>query len=187
MLDRPRSGERALLLHIGLNRPSFDDEIQEFRALAESAGALVVGEIQARRERPDPKYFVGSGKVDEIGARGARDASRADSREPTAARGPGAQPRAHAEDARAGPQRLDPRHLRAARRDLRRQAPSRARSARAPRFAPRSRLDSPRAPEGRYRPSGSWRNAARNRPAAREPTHSPSARSGSSASSASAR
>ena len=69
MLDRPRSGERALLLHIGLNRPSFDDEIQEFRALAESAGALVVGEIQARRERPDPKFFVGSGKVDEIGAR----------------------------------------------------------------------------------------------------------------------
>ncbi len=69
MLDRPRSGERALLLHIGLNRPSFDDEIQEFRALAESAGALVVGEIQARRERPDPKYFVGSGKVEEIGAR----------------------------------------------------------------------------------------------------------------------
>ena len=69
MLDRPRSGERALLLHVGLNRPSFDDEIQEFRALAESAGALVVGEVQARRERPDPKYFVGSGKVDEIGAR----------------------------------------------------------------------------------------------------------------------
>jgi GTP-binding protein HflX len=28
-----------------------------------------VGEIQARRDRPDPKYFVGSGKVDEIAAR----------------------------------------------------------------------------------------------------------------------
>lgn len=69
MLDRPRSGERALLLHIGLNRPCFDDETQEFRALAESAGARVVGEIQARRDRPDPKYFVGSGKVDEIAAR----------------------------------------------------------------------------------------------------------------------
>ena len=69
MLDRPRSGERALLLHIGLNRPCFDDETQEFRALAESAGAEVVGEIQARRERPDPKYFVGSGKVDEVAAR----------------------------------------------------------------------------------------------------------------------
>jgi GTP-binding protein HflX len=69
LLDRPRSGERALLLHIGLNRPCFDDETQEFRALAESAGARVVGEIQARRDRPDPKYFVGSGKVDEIAAR----------------------------------------------------------------------------------------------------------------------
>ncbi len=69
MLDRPRSGERALLLHIGLNRPCFDDETQEFRALAESAGARVVGEIQARRDRPDPKYFVGSGKVEEIAAR----------------------------------------------------------------------------------------------------------------------
>ena len=69
MLDRPRSGERALLLHVGLNRPCFDDETQEFRALAESAGARVVGEIQARRDRPDPKYFVGSGKVDEIAAR----------------------------------------------------------------------------------------------------------------------
>jgi GTP-binding protein HflX len=69
LLDRPRSGERALLVHVGLNRPSFDDEIQEFRALAESAGASVVGEIQARRDRPDPKYFVGSGKVDEIGVR----------------------------------------------------------------------------------------------------------------------
>ena len=67
MLDRPRSGERALLLHIGLSRPCFDDEIEEFRALAESAGARVVGEILARRDRPDPKYFVGSGKVDEVG------------------------------------------------------------------------------------------------------------------------
>ncbi len=71
MLDRPRSGERALLLHIGLTRACFDDELEEFRALAESAGARVVGEIQARRDRPDPKFFVGSGKVEEIAARAA--------------------------------------------------------------------------------------------------------------------
>jgi GTP-binding protein HflX len=68
LLDRPRSGERALLLHIGLNRPCYDDEIQEFRALAESAGAEVVGEVQARRDRPDPRFFVGQGKVDEVAA-----------------------------------------------------------------------------------------------------------------------
>ena len=69
MLDRPGSGERALLLHVGLRRPCHDDETQEFRALAESAGARVVAEVHARRERPDPKFFVGSGKVEEIAAR----------------------------------------------------------------------------------------------------------------------
>ena len=74
MLDRPRSGERALLLHIGLNRASYEDETQEFRALAESAGAEVVAEVQARRERPDPKYFIGRGKVDEVADR-AREAN----------------------------------------------------------------------------------------------------------------
>ena len=69
MLDRPRSGERALLLHVGLNRPCHEDETEEFRALAESAGAEVVAEVQARRERPDPKYFIGSGKVEEVADR----------------------------------------------------------------------------------------------------------------------
>jgi len=69
LLDRPRSGERALLLHVGLNRPCHEDETQEFRALAESAGAEVVAEVQARRERPDPRYFIGSGKVEEVAGR----------------------------------------------------------------------------------------------------------------------
>jgi GTPase len=69
LLERPGSGERALLLHVGLRRPCHDDETQEFRALAESAGAWVVAEIHARRDRPDPKFFIGSGKVDELAAR----------------------------------------------------------------------------------------------------------------------
>jgi GTP-binding protein HflX len=69
LLDRPRSGERALLLHVGLNRSCHDDETQEFRALATSAGAEVVAEVHSRRERPDPKYYVGKGKVEEIAAR----------------------------------------------------------------------------------------------------------------------
>ncbi len=66
MLDRPRSGERSLLLNIGLSRPCLDDEIQEFRALAESAGAQVLDGIQTRRERPDPRTFIGKGKVEEL-------------------------------------------------------------------------------------------------------------------------
>ncbi len=66
MLDRPQSGERALLVHVGVGRHVHEDETQEFRALAQSAGATVVGEIQARRDHPDPRSFIGTGKVDEV-------------------------------------------------------------------------------------------------------------------------
>ncbi len=66
MLDRPGSGERALLLHIGLKRSCDEDEIQEFKALAASAGADVVDEIEARRDRPTPRLFIGSGKAEEL-------------------------------------------------------------------------------------------------------------------------
>jgi len=66
LLDRPGSGERALLLHIGLKRRCAEDEIQEFRALAVSAGADIVGELEARRDRPSPRLFIGKGKADEL-------------------------------------------------------------------------------------------------------------------------
>src|SRR6202042_2065320 len=44
----------------------------EFEALAASAGALPVALVTASRQRPDPKYFVGLGKAEEIRDR-ARD------------------------------------------------------------------------------------------------------------------
>ena len=66
MLDRPESGERSLLLHIGLGRPCYPDEIEEFRALALSAGAILIAEVSARRERPHPRFLIGSGKVEQL-------------------------------------------------------------------------------------------------------------------------
>ena len=69
MLERPESGERSLLLHVGLKRPCYEDEIQEFRALAISAGAEVIEEIHARRDRPSPRLFVGKGKAEELAER----------------------------------------------------------------------------------------------------------------------
>jgi GTP-binding protein HflX len=69
LLDRPRTGERALLFHVGLGRPASPDELQEFRALARSAGAEIVDELIARIERPNPRYFVGLGKAEELAAR----------------------------------------------------------------------------------------------------------------------
>ena len=66
MLERPGDGERALLLHVGLRRSCDEDEVQEFGALARSAGADVVDEMGARRDRPTPRLFIGQGKAEEL-------------------------------------------------------------------------------------------------------------------------
>jgi GTP-binding protein HflX len=42
--------------------------LEEFGELARSAGASVVGSLAARVERPNPKYYIGSGKADELKA-----------------------------------------------------------------------------------------------------------------------
>ena len=48
--------------------PEFDAEesLAELRTLAGSAGAIVVGEILQRRDRPDPATLIGAGKLEEI-------------------------------------------------------------------------------------------------------------------------
>ena len=45
---------------------SAEDSIAEFRELAVSAGALVVGEVLQRRDRLDPATLIGRGKLEEI-------------------------------------------------------------------------------------------------------------------------
>ncbi|HEV8630764.1 MAG TPA: GTPase HflX [Thermoanaerobaculia bacterium] len=42
------------------------DVIEEFAELARSAGAEVLGQITARVERPSPRFFIGSGKAEEV-------------------------------------------------------------------------------------------------------------------------
>jgi GTPase len=68
LFERPRTGERAVLVRLGLGAPVDPEDIDEFTQLAESAGAIPVATITGRRDRPDPRYFVGSGKADEIRA-----------------------------------------------------------------------------------------------------------------------
>lgn len=69
MFERPRSGERALLVRIGLGGPPGKDELSEFEALASSAGAQVLATITGTRKVPDPRLYIGSGKAEEIHAR----------------------------------------------------------------------------------------------------------------------
>ena len=67
MFERPSSeNERALLVHLGIGRAWSEEELAEFRELAHSSGATVVGELTGSRQRPDPRFFLGTGKVDEL-------------------------------------------------------------------------------------------------------------------------
>ena len=76
MIERPRTGERAVLVRLGLGAPIDPEDLEEFTQLATSAGAIPVATITGRRARPDSKFFVGSGKADEL--RDAAVATEAD-------------------------------------------------------------------------------------------------------------
>jgi len=64
--ERPDSGEIAVLVHIDFHDQSESYGPEEFVELAISAGADPVAVVTGSRQRPDSKYFVGSGKLDEI-------------------------------------------------------------------------------------------------------------------------
>src|SRR5580658_8035489 len=70
MFERPRAGERAVLVRLGLGGAVRPEDLDEFARLARSAGAQPVATITGRRERPDSRYFVGSGKAEEIATTG---------------------------------------------------------------------------------------------------------------------
>jgi GTP-binding protein HflX len=56
-----------LLVQIALRGGPLDPEAQEeLRQLVQSAGMAVAGMVQARRDRPDPAFYLGSGKVKEL-------------------------------------------------------------------------------------------------------------------------
>ncbi len=66
MFERPDAGERAVLVHLDLHAVTEKDELQEFKELVISAGVMPVTVITGARRTPDPKYFVGTGKAEEI-------------------------------------------------------------------------------------------------------------------------
>lgn len=60
--------ERAVLVGLELRGAEHDgvESLRELEALAESAGAVVVDMMLQRRDRVDPQYYIGKGKVDEL-------------------------------------------------------------------------------------------------------------------------
>lgn len=64
LFERPKSGERTMLIHVQTR--AIDQGLQELTELARSAGADPVASVTANRSTPNPRYFVGTGKLDEI-------------------------------------------------------------------------------------------------------------------------
>jgi GTPase len=63
--------ERAILvgLSVGGSAHQAAESLEELDALAGSAGAIVVDKLLQRRDRVDPKYYIGHGKVEELASR----------------------------------------------------------------------------------------------------------------------
>jgi GTP-binding protein HflX len=64
--ERPDSGERAVLVHLNLASESQREDPREFEELVLSAGGDPVAFVMGTRSAPDPRTFVGSGKLEEI-------------------------------------------------------------------------------------------------------------------------
>lgn len=70
--DRADGGENAILVHLDIREMIDPDDLEEFRLLVHSAGANELEIMTGTRNKPHAKYFVGTGKADEIAAAVAR-------------------------------------------------------------------------------------------------------------------
>jgi GTP-binding protein HflX len=66
LFERPRSGERAILVHTAADGAPDIVEREEFVELATSAGAIVVDQLVSARKKPDARFFIGKGKLEEL-------------------------------------------------------------------------------------------------------------------------
>jgi GTP-binding protein HflX len=69
LFERERKGERALLVLPYTGNGAGARRAQEFAELAESAGAEILDSVRARVEAPNPKFYIGTGKADEVQAK----------------------------------------------------------------------------------------------------------------------
>ena len=56
----------VILVHIHFFAERMREDLDEFQELAQSAGARILSVITGSRQVPDPKYFIGTGKAEEI-------------------------------------------------------------------------------------------------------------------------
>ncbi|HKL10924.1 MAG TPA: GTPase HflX, partial [Clostridia bacterium] len=61
--------QKAMIVGVegpGLTELPIEESLNELQGLCEAAGAVVIDRVTQKREKPDPAFFIGKGKVDEI-------------------------------------------------------------------------------------------------------------------------
>jgi len=66
LFDRYQAGEQAVLVHLDFPDESTREDLTEFKMLVSSAGVNELTVVTGKRSTPHPKFFVGSGKAEEI-------------------------------------------------------------------------------------------------------------------------
>jgi GTP-binding protein HflX len=64
LFERPESGERAVLVHVYFR--TGQEDLNELKELTRSAGAEPIYVLEAKRRAPDSKFFIGTGKLEEL-------------------------------------------------------------------------------------------------------------------------
>jgi hypothetical protein len=70
LFERYQGGEQAILVHVDFKDEAAREDLRELEMLATSAGATILGTITTRRDSPQAKFFIGTGKADEIAQNG---------------------------------------------------------------------------------------------------------------------
>ncbi len=66
MFDRYEAGEQAVLVHVDFADENSKEDLLELQLLVSSAGVNAIDIVTCSRQSPQARYFVGSGKAEEI-------------------------------------------------------------------------------------------------------------------------
>jgi GTP-binding protein HflX len=74
LLERPAAAadpQAAIIVCLDFGEPHYEEAVEEVVRLVQSAGVLRHRVLKGRRSKPDPRFYAGAGKVDEIAAAAA--------------------------------------------------------------------------------------------------------------------
>jgi GTPase len=66
MFERPTGGDAVVLVSVDFGDTDYAESLQELRQLVITAGMHIRATVESKRHAPDAKYYIGSGKAEEL-------------------------------------------------------------------------------------------------------------------------